>query len=122
MDLSRFANGFTLASISTIAFKVQISFSETACYGEVPNVVAFVDVDGGMVEYSVNSTSGKLDCIGTAYIVYGLTTCKRIGATIIDDGGKTTAPDEETAQRVIELFDSCCKALQPMAPKSLDKQ
>ena len=82
--------------------------------------MAFLDVDGNKVEYGVNSTSGKLDCNGPAYSVYGLKTCKRNGATIIDDGGDTTAPDEEAAQRVIELFESCSKARWQMIRKSHD--
>ena len=70
--------------------------------------VTFMDTDGDKVEYRVNSTSGKLDCFVNGRLdCAGLTTCTRNGATIIDDAGQTTAPDEDTARRVIELFQYC---------------
>ena len=70
--------------------------------------MTFVDTDGDAMEYRVNPTSGKLDCLESGKLKFaGLGKCEREGATILYDHRQTTAPDEETAQRVIELFQYC---------------
>ena len=81
--------------------------SVDAC--QVP--VKFVDTDGDSVEFRVNSASGKLEIVffdNGQSNVDEVTKCKRKGATIICNGAETTAPDEDTAKRVVELFQSCC--------------
>ena len=66
--------------------------------------VAFVDTDGDRVEYRMNSTSGKLDVFVNGQLkCKGLTKLTRDGATLTWPP-RTTAPDEDTAQRVIALF------------------
>merc|ERR1719456_800923 len=79
--------------------------------------VTFVDTDGDRVEYRVNSTSNKLDVfVNDVRMAEGLTKLTRNGRTIADEKwthgkcqwtGHTTAPDEDTARRVIELFNTC---------------
>jgi hypothetical protein len=65
--------------------------------------VAFVDTDGDRVEYRMNSTSGKLDVFVNGQLKgKGLTKLTRDGATLTPL--RRTAPDEDTAQRVIALF------------------
>ena len=74
----------------------------------------FVDTDRGLtVEFRVNSASGKLEIVAELEsfldpAIREVDKCMREGATIIcGDVGQTTAPDEDTARRVIELFEYC---------------
>ena len=74
--------------------------------------MTFVDPDGNKVEFRVvNSTSGEIDIFENDEATPNgfMTKCTRNGATIkaANNAGDTyenTAPDEDTARRVIELF------------------
>ena len=72
--------------------------------------MTFVDPVGDKLEFRVNSASGKIDAFENDQLfASGLTECTRNEATInfASNAGKkykATAPDEDTARRVIELF------------------
>ena len=76
--------------------------------------MTFVDPDGEKLEFRVNSASGKIDVfVNDQLFDSGLTECTRNAYNdvhFVSNSGEeylATAPDEDTARRVIELFEYC---------------
>ena len=73
--------------------------------------MTFVDPDGDKFEFRANSASGKIDLFfNDQQFDSGLTECTRNAYNdvhFVSNSGEeylATAPDEDTARRVIELF------------------